>query len=334
MRYSFAFHSMAALAGISLSTLGLAAPAISQVLPDNTLGAENSIVTSIDAQTDRIDGGALQDGTLFHSFEQFSIPENHGVYFANPAIVDTIFSRVTGADPSLLFGTLGVLGDADLVFLNPNGILFGPNAELDLRGGFTATTASGVSFPGGEVFSAVEPEAAPLLSVNVQAPVGLIFGIEKPAAIVNQGNLSVDAGQVLELSAGTLANFGSFSAEDGEVSLEAVEGDNSTMSWLAVDDSQLEALGITEEFYGAELRQDDADNLQLQGPGGYVLNEGIVTAETINIDGRTFVNEGRLDANGIKGGSIDASLQYLVNQGEVLANGSDGDGGQISVEAI
>ncbi|NEZ64661.1 filamentous hemagglutinin N-terminal domain-containing protein [Leptolyngbyaceae cyanobacterium CCMR0082] len=205
----------------SLALPGLA----QQVIPDNTLGAESSVVTPLDGQTDRIDGGALRDATLFHSFGQFGIPENYGVYFANPDAVNTIFSRVTGADPSLLFGTLGVLGDADLVFLNPNGILFGPNAELDLRGGFTATTASGVAFPGGEVFSAVVPETAPLLSVNVEAPIGLVFGDEL-GAIANAGNLIVDPEQGLTLMGSVVINEGNLTAPAGQISLTAVLEDN------------------------------------------------------------------------------------------------------------
>lgn len=180
---------------VSMAALPL--PGFAQVIPDSTLGDEGSVVTPLDANTDRIDGGAVRDSLLFHSFDAFSIPEGQGVYFANPEFVNTIFSRVTGADPSLLFGTLGVLGDADLMFINPNGILFGPNAELDLRGAFTATTATEVLFPGGETFSALEPEAAPLLTVNVEAPVGVVFEGEVPGAIANEGNLSVPQDLVL-----------------------------------------------------------------------------------------------------------------------------------------
>ncbi|MEM9505667.1 MAG: filamentous hemagglutinin N-terminal domain-containing protein, partial [Cyanobacteria bacterium P01_E01_bin.43] len=197
-------------------------PGLAQVMPDQTLGDESSVVTPLDADTDLIEGGALRDSVLFHSFETFGIPEGQGVYFANPEFVNTIFSRVTGSDPSLLFGTLGVLGDADLMLINPNGILFGPNAELDLRGVFTAATATGIVFPGGEVFSALEPEAAPLLTVNVQAPVGVVFEGGIPGAVVNQGDLIVDAGAGLTLIGGTFANSGTLRAPGGQVSVAAV----------------------------------------------------------------------------------------------------------------
>lgn len=91
--------------------------------------------------TDLIEGGARRDSNLFHSFSEFNINNGQRVFFANPAGVDRILSRVTGNTQSNILGTLGVLGNADLFLLNPNGIVFGPNARLDVWGSFLATTA-------------------------------------------------------------------------------------------------------------------------------------------------------------------------------------------------
>ncbi len=167
--------------------------AVAQIVPDDTLGDESSVVVP-DVKvnglpSDQIEGGALRGELLFHSFEDFSVPEGRGAYFANPAAVNTIFSRVTGVNASEIFGTLGVLGDADLVFLNPKGILFGPNARLDLRGSFTGSTASGVELPNGEVFSALVPEVPSLLNLNTEAPIGLVFEGANAQAITNEGIL-------------------------------------------------------------------------------------------------------------------------------------------------
>ncbi|MEM9543100.1 MAG: filamentous hemagglutinin N-terminal domain-containing protein [Cyanobacteria bacterium P01_E01_bin.42] len=116
--------------------------AIAQIVPDSTLGNENSVVVPISTQLEHIQGGALRGRNLFHSFEQFGIQNGHSAYFVNPALVENIFSRVTGANVSEIFGTLGVLGEANLYLINPNGIIFGENASLDITGSFTATTAS------------------------------------------------------------------------------------------------------------------------------------------------------------------------------------------------
>lgn len=142
----------AALALVSRSTLA-------QVVPDGTLASE---VSRLEAQSQRdvVVGGAARGGVLFHSFEQLNVGEGRSLYFANPNGIAQIFSRVTGNQRSEILGTLGVLGNADLYLLNPNGVLFGPKAQLDLSGSFAATTAATVKVAGLEL-SAVSPAAAP-----------------------------------------------------------------------------------------------------------------------------------------------------------------------------
>jgi filamentous hemagglutinin family protein len=147
-------------------------PVSAQLVPDNTLGAESSLITPNvlfdNALIERIDGGAARGSTLFHSFSEFTVNTDQRVYFANPMGVDLIFSRVTGVNGSDIFGTLGVLGGADLVLINPNGIVFGSDAQLDVRGSFTASTASGVEFENGYRFDATDPTAPPLLTLALR----------------------------------------------------------------------------------------------------------------------------------------------------------------------
>ncbi|MEB3217999.1 MAG: filamentous hemagglutinin N-terminal domain-containing protein [Nostocales cyanobacterium 94392] len=172
-----------------------------QIIPDNTLGSEKSVVTPLNSQVQRIDGGTIRGINLFHSFQDFNIREGNSVYFANPATINNIFTRVTGNNSSHLLGKLGVLGDANLYFFNPHGIIFGQNASLDIRGSFVASTTNSLIFPDHKKFSATNPEAAPLLSNYVAAPVGLQFeGMS--GTISNAGNLQV--GQDLTLAAGNL----------------------------------------------------------------------------------------------------------------------------------
>ncbi|MGF1524585.1 MAG: filamentous hemagglutinin N-terminal domain-containing protein [Leptolyngbyaceae cyanobacterium] len=303
-------------------------PGLAQdVIPDDTLGAESSIVTPLDANTDRIDGGALRDAVLFHSFEGFSIPQGHEVYFANPELVNTIFSRVTGDDPSRLFGTLGVLGEADLLFLNPNGVLFGPNAELDLQGAFTVTTGTGVVFPGGEVFSAVEPGAVPLLTVDVQPQVGVVFEGETPAAIVNQGNLTVDSGQSLVLVGGALANSGTLYAPGGQVSVAAAPGNHevqfeptgTVQSWSALAGEPLAYEGLSIE---ALVNSSGLDLATL--PAEPSVFEPGTTVVSGRIDASSDVSEGgAIQVLGDRVALVDAIVEAsgAVGGGEVFIGG-------------
>ncbi len=158
-----------------------------QIVPDNTLGNENSTVVpnqnirGIDS--DRIDGGAVRGGNLFHSFEEFNVDVGRGAYFSNPDNIINILTRVTGGNISEILGTLGVLGNANLFLINPAGIVFGPNARLDVGGSFFASTADGILFENGIEFAASNPEAPPLLTINM--PLGLNIR-ENPGTIINR----------------------------------------------------------------------------------------------------------------------------------------------------
>jgi len=62
-------------------------PALAQIVPDNSLGAESSRTipdTINNLPSDRIEGGANRGVSLFHSFKEFNVGEGRGAYFANP----------------------------------------------------------------------------------------------------------------------------------------------------------------------------------------------------------------------------------------------------------
>ena len=105
-----------------------------------------------------IRGGERRGNNLFHSFSQFNVDSGATVLFVDPGVTN-ILSRVTGTDSSNILGTLGVSGgNANLFLMNPNGIIFGPNARLDLRGSFVATTANAIQFGDQGFFSASTSE--------------------------------------------------------------------------------------------------------------------------------------------------------------------------------
>ncbi len=139
--YRVTYVSVSVIVAISqVIIVGLNESITAQIIPDNTLGTESSVVTPDNInglESDRISGGVETEGNLFHSFREFNINEGKGAYFENPAAIRNIFSRVTGNNPSDIMGRLGVLGNANLFFINPNGIIFGNNASLDIKGSFS-----------------------------------------------------------------------------------------------------------------------------------------------------------------------------------------------------
>jgi filamentous hemagglutinin family protein len=173
-------------------------PVQAQIEPDNTLDPTPSILRN-DTNTGQllIEGGAPRSSTLFHSFSDFNIVTNGNAYFVNPDNINVIVSRVTGNRASNLLGTLGILGNADLFFINLNGIVFGPDSNLDLNGSFVASTANSVVFENGFVSSATTPAELPLLTVST--PTGLQFG-QQPGPIgslnLKVGHLFLDNGKL------------------------------------------------------------------------------------------------------------------------------------------
>ena len=219
---------------------------LAQINPDNTLGAEGSIVrpnVSLDGlPADLIEGGAARGVNLFHSFADFKVGDGQRVYFANPVGIDNILSRVTGSSRSDILGTLGVAGGANLFLLNPNGILFGPNAQLDIRGSFVASTADSFDFGNGLSYSATHPQAPPLLKISV--PIGLQYGSNRAGTITSSGNLA--AGKDLILDAGNLDLAGQLLA-GGNLTLKALDTvrirDSAAVPFIAAAGRELEIQG-------------------------------------------------------------------------------------------
>jgi len=191
---------------------------IAQIVPDDTLGAEQSVLnldsTWNDSPASLIEGGAVRGENLFHSFTEFNVGTLDWVYFAQPDTINRILTRVTGNNASLIDGTLGVAGNADLFVLNPNGILFGPNARLDIQGSFLASTADALDLGNGLEFNASNPQTPPLLTVDL--PFQLNYSSGNNGVLSNQGQLTTGsnltlAGQQVELR-GTLE-------ADGDINL-------------------------------------------------------------------------------------------------------------------
>ncbi|WP_141699641.1 S-layer family protein [Nostoc sp. KVJ20] len=210
-----------------------------QVTPDGTLNT----TVSQSGNNFTITNGDRVGNNLFHSFSQFSVPTNGSAFFNNASDVQNIFSRVTGGSVSYIEGLIQANGGANLFLLNPSGIIFGANAQLNIGGSFIGTTANSIKFTDGVEFSAINSPATPLLSINV--PVGLQMG-SNPASITVQGTghslsnpgglplvtqnpspteLRIQPGKTLALVGGNLELKGAtLTAKQGQVELGSVSG--------------------------------------------------------------------------------------------------------------
>lgn len=186
--------------------------------PDGT----GTLVTPNGNQFDISGGQFSRDGAnLFHSFTRLGLSQDQIANFLSNPRIQNILGRVVGGDASFIDGLLRVSGgSSNLYLMNPSGIVFGPNARLDLPGSFTATTANGIGF-GSKWFNASGPNDYPAL---VGMPTTFAFTMGQPGGIVNTGNLTVTPGQNLSLLGGTVVSTGQLNAPQGQIIVTSVPG--------------------------------------------------------------------------------------------------------------
>ena len=187
---------------IVYAALRIAPQARAQIIPD---GTTNTNVDTTDSVINIEEGDRAGDN-LFHSFEEFSVPNGSEAFFSNANDIVNIFSRVTGGNISNIDGLIRANGDASLFLINPAGIIFGEGAALDIGGSFFASTADGIVFTDNIEFSATDATEPPLLTIN--QPLGLNFGSNPGDIAVNGSNLQVGNGETLALFGGNLTITG------------------------------------------------------------------------------------------------------------------------------
>jgi filamentous hemagglutinin family protein len=289
--------------------------AFSQITPDDTLGDESSVVNTRDATNDSIDGGAIRGQNLFHSFEEFNVGEDRGVYFANPDDVTNIFSRVTGNNFSNILGTLGVDGAANLFLINPNGIVFGEGASLDVQGSFAATTADGIEFGDNGFFSAVNSQESVL---TISVPLGLQFG-SSPGSIINRSfvedntgdnvGLQVPAGENLTLVGGDVSfEAGEATARGGNIEI----GGLSAAGEVAFNDDG--GLSFPDNVARANISLSNAADVDVTGTGGGNIK---INARSLNVEA------GESGSSSIRAGITADSTSTEAQAGDITINATD-----------
>ena len=296
--------------------------ALGQITPDNSLGSENSIVTQQENR-DLIEGGAVRGNNLFHSFQEFNVLNQQQVYFANPQAITNIFSRVTGNNPSQILGTLGVEGTANLFLLNPNGIIFGNNAQLDLNGSFTATTGE-ILFDDGSIFSTSNSTAQTLLTISV--PLGVQFNdsVSQGNIQLNQTQLNLKSEQDITLSGNTIElNQSSISNSEGDINLNGNSINLLNQSSLASGDVIRNVSG--------DINPNIAGNMKVQAGN---IN---IEAVNVNISGTSQIitgTNGEANAGNIR---INASESFTISEQSQITNkvfiSGEGNSGTIEINS-
>ncbi|MEH2467619.1 S-layer family protein [Nostoc sp.] len=321
--------------------------AYAQITPDSTL-PNNSNIKKID-NTIKIEGGTTAGSNLFHSFSEFSLTTGNIADFDNSLNIQNIISRVTGKSLSNIDGLIRANGTANLFLINPNGIIFGQNARLDIGGSFVASTASSLKFPNGFEFSAKNPQSASLLSINV--PIGLQYGTNPGVIQVNgdgQGHkttdeltdttfgLRVKSNQTLALVGGDVSLEGAtLKTAGGRIELGSVAGEG-LVSLTFDNKSFFLGYDAVPNFGNIQLSQQatvDASgagggNIQVQGKRITLTNGSQIATNTLGTEQGGSLVVHATDALQVIGTSNDG--QYRSNL-SVQTQGT-GSGGELQID--
>jgi filamentous hemagglutinin family protein len=337
-------------------TLGILLPAIAQVTSD---GTTNTTVNP-NFNNFTILNGIEKGSNLFHSFSNFSVPTGGSASFdlVNTPNITTIFSRVTGGNISNIDGLIRTVNNSNsvsLFLMNPNGIIFGPNAKLDTGGSFIGTTANTIKFQDGLEFSATNPAPTSLLTMSV--PIGLQFGTNpKPIQVEGTGHnlttlnplssispivpqshltgqqLEVQPGKTLALIGGDL-NFigGTLQAIGGRIELGAV--DSGTVSLNSVAQGWTFGYDNVQNFQNIRFSQQalvDASGfgggaIQIQGAHISLIDGSLVLIQNLGSQSSGGINVRASESLELIG--VDPN-RPIINSGlrnETLSAGNDGD---------
>ena len=323
------------------------AQAQSKIVPDSTLGAESSVVLPYNRlPIEVISGGAIRGGNLFHSFLEFNISSGRGAYFFSPNVnIQNILARVTGSNRSEILGTLGTYGNSNpnLFLINPNGIIFGASASLDVGGSFLATTANAVRLGDTGLFSASQPTSSNLLSVNPSAflfnsvsnPIPIIVNSSTTGFQVPDGRSLLLLGGDVQLDGGTLF------LHDDRVELGGVSGTGTV--GLNIDGNYL-SLSFPEQVQLADVSLTNGSKIGVfatdgSGTGINVGNQDIlsginITAKSVavtNGTGLLTTTLGQANAGSITINARDLVTLDGVKVASTVSEGSVGNGGNINI---
>lgn len=187
------------------------------------------------------------------NWKSFSIAADEAVHFVQPSVNSIALNRVVGLDPSVILGHLQSNGR--LFLINPNGILFGASAQVNV-GGLLATTLQirDDDFMAGRYLFAQDP----------------LKGLK---SVVNQGTIRVSDHGFVVLAAPGVANEGLIVANLGTALLTS--GQKLTVDLMgdglihyAVSDK---VLGQVTDLDGKPLSSAVSNSGTIQADGGHVI---------------------------------------------------------------
>ena len=304
---------------VSLSTVS--AENLQSIKADTSLGSN----VQLQDTTYHITGGtAFDKDNLFHSFESFNLKAGENAIFDDDGFTNNI-SRVTGNQHSWINGKISSFAN-NLYLINPNGLIFGPNASLDVAGSFYATTADYLTLNGDEKFYSKLSDHSILSSAS---PVEFGFYDDNISSISIQGR-----GLITEQE-----------WNDNPTGLHVTSGHS--ISLIGGDIDITDGTKYVEEiiYPDEEPQYRDVDGIEIKAPDGRINMVSVKSQGTVKITeddivttssmGNINVTDSFIDISGEGGGSLYLRGGQFVMKNSCIQSITDGntDPGIISIEA-
>ena len=302
------------------------------------LHAQISIDNSLETPAQTLQGpdyrvkqtlGAREGNNLFHSFDEFNIHTGESATFTGDADIQRVISRVTGGNLSNIDGLLkSEIPDADFFLINPAGVLFGPNATIDINGSFNVSTANYLRFgENDQLFS--QPLENEILSTDAPTAYGFI-GAEIGKITFDQSELSLGEDEALSVIGGGIhASASRLEVPGGEINMVSVnsEGEvkvsNSESGLVKFDVESFQDFGEINFTAGAEIN--------VNGDGGGAVS---ILGKNMTLDGSSIVTT---TTGSTSGENIEISLTESLNleKGAAILSSTvnTGNAGNINIRA-
>ncbi len=272
------------------------------------------------------------------NWRSFGIERGEALNIAQPNTRSILLNRITGNNPSEIFGTLSANGRIFLV--NPNGILFAPGTSVNAGGLVASTLAISDSDFLSEKFSFNSNGAAASV-VNEGEINGECIALLGESAVTNSGTLvttrgttGMAAGEKITLNidpAGLIALKVDKSAWNARIKNSGVidaKGGTVVITTLAAGELLSSVVNNSGKIGATRMTERDGS---IVIEGGSIINTGSFTASAINARGNNLLDAGRWSA---KGGTIHIDAAGSVEQSAASLISTDGeDGGQIQLSA-
>jgi filamentous hemagglutinin family protein len=275
---------------------GLAAPgALAQVVFDGSLGEAGPAPTlpfpggGVDYRIEAARGQTVGPA-LFQSLARLDVGALDAATFTGPDAIDQVYVRVTGGAASNILGALrSEIASADLFLSNPDGVILGRDARLDLKGSFRVSTAEELRFPGGERFEARAGGALPALAVDPPEAFGFLPDGDAGSILVDGSQLFLPEGETFQAVAGEVVARGrpgssvpAVQVPGGGIELAAAAPGALVPAELAAFDPRTaggEALGAVELSENAILAVTSLAGSGARGTGRVVIRGGQLALE-------------------------------------------------------